>query len=180
MVALLALYNPFDPFFNFFQFISYMFIHSNDIFLHIIFNMFILWILGIHVNTIIGHRKFIIIYFSSGFAAGLLQNMLKILIIYHYTGIFDLFQISHVFISISNRNNRYLQYSMYSPIIGSSGAIASIVTYFIPLITINKIFIINFILYNVIVFFNIFPGFSHLSHFSGGIVGYYISLGNIL
>lgn len=178
MDTLLSLYNPFDPFFNFLQFISYMFIHSIHLFLHITFNMFILWIWGIHRQKIFEPLKFLIIYFSSGVTAGLLQNILNILIIYYYTGILDLYKISHGRL-LHQYNSFNLQYAMYTPIIGSSGAISSIVfttrKHFLLPIEVRKIFIINFILYNVLVFFKIFPGISHLSHISGAITGYYIS-----
>lgn len=175
--ALLALYNLFDPFFYFFQFISYMFIHSIHSFLHITFNMLVLWTLGLHINKVFGTLNFISIYFSSGVIAGLLQNMLKFLMIYHYTGIFNLYKISHGFIYVCKIQRIYLQYSMYSPIIGSSGAISSMIGPLIPrnFYFSSKIFIPNYILYKILVILNIFTGISHLFHLSGAIAGYYIS-----
>lgn len=180
LVFILALYNPFDPFFNFLQFISYMFIHSMNIFLHITFNMFILYIYGIHINSSIGYFKFIIIYFSSGIATGLLQNMLKILIIYHYTGYFSFYKISHGFIFLNTKNSRSLQDYMYLPIIGSSGAISSVVGFTFFTINYNKIIIINYILYYILFIIKYFMGISNMLHFSGAIIGYFIALCSIL
>lgn len=176
--TLLALYNPFDPFFNFLQFFSYIFIHSIHIFLHITFNMLILLIWGMQMKMINGPIKFIIIYFTSGVIVGLLQNMLKILIVYHYSGILDLYKISHRSLYLTKIQRMYLQYSMYSPLIGSSGVIASIIGSFttIKLLLERKIFIINFVICSIIVFFKLFPSISYLSHFSGAITGYYFSI----
>lgn len=175
--ALFALYNSFDPFFSFFQFISYMFIHSIHFFLHITINMFVLWTFGLHISRIFGTLKFISIYFTSGVIAGFLQNLLKFFIIYHYSGIFNLYKISHESIYVSKRQQLFLQHSMYSPIVGSSGAIFSIIGSFTPINIIfsREILIINYIIYNVLVFLNIFTGISHLLHLSGAIAGYYIS-----
>lgn len=171
----LALYNPFDPFFNFLQFISYMFIHSIHSFLHVTFNMFILYIWGMQLNLIFGPLKFIIIYFTSGITAGLFQNLLKILIIYYYTGILDLYKISHGFKYYRNIQRLNLQYSMYIPLIGASGAIYAIIGSFtiLKFLLWRKIFIINVILYYIFVLLNIFPSISHLSHFIGAIAGSY-------
>lgn len=149
-----------------------MFIHSIYLFLHIIFNMFILWILSININRVYGLLKFIIIYFFSGIIVGLLQNMFKIFIIYHYTGIHNLYQISHGFQYNDNIQRINLQYSMYSPIIGSSGAIASIIGS-LPTIKVINILRINYILYTILIFLKRFPGITQLLHLSGAIAGYF-------
>lgn len=51
-----------------------------------------------------------------------LTKMLKHFIIYHYTGILNLYRVSHGLQYINNKQ----RFSMYSPVIGASGAIASI------------------------------------------------------
>ena len=55
--------------FQFWQLITSMFIHVD--LLHIGFNLYILWMFGGHIESILGTRKFFIFYFLSGALAGL-------------------------------------------------------------------------------------------------------------
>ena len=59
--------NPIN--FKIWQLITYMFIHAN--LLHIAFNLYILWIFGPHIESILGTIKFIIYYFLTGIFSGL-------------------------------------------------------------------------------------------------------------
>ena len=61
---------------SFFPFISHMFIHGN--FLHILGNMWFLWIFGDNVEDILGHIRFAIFYISSGIIASLFHFILNI------------------------------------------------------------------------------------------------------
>ena len=51
---------------------TYMFLHSLSSPLHIIFNMFYLWMFGVEVERRMGSRSFAWMYFISGLGAGLL------------------------------------------------------------------------------------------------------------
>ncbi|MCP4137627.1 MAG: rhomboid family intramembrane serine protease [bacterium] len=53
------------------QVVTCMFVHSKDIFLHIIFNMYILYFLGSIVEEAWGSKKFLIYYFFTGIGSGL-------------------------------------------------------------------------------------------------------------
>ena len=55
--------------FKFWQLITSMFIHVD--LLHIGFNLYILWMFGGHIESILGTRKFCIFYFLSGMLAGM-------------------------------------------------------------------------------------------------------------
>ena len=55
--------------FKFWQLITYMFIHAN--LLHIAFNLYILWIFGPHIESLLGTKKFIIYYFLTGIFSGI-------------------------------------------------------------------------------------------------------------
>ena len=55
--------------FNFWQLITSMFIHKD--LLHIGFNLYIFWIFGRNVESILGTRKFFIFYFLSGFLSAM-------------------------------------------------------------------------------------------------------------
>jgi rhomboid family protein len=58
-------------FFEVWQLISYQFMHGG--FLHILFNMFILWMFGIEIENLWGSRKFLTFYLTAGVVGGLSQ-----------------------------------------------------------------------------------------------------------
>jgi membrane associated rhomboid family serine protease len=64
------------PYFSFYpwQLITYQFLHAN--FMHIFFNMLMLWMFGMEIENIMGSRKFLIFYLLSGIGGGLLQILL--------------------------------------------------------------------------------------------------------
>jgi len=55
------------------QFVSYMFLHGS--FMHILFNMYALWMFGSEVERMWGTRSFYQYYFITGIGAGLLQGL---------------------------------------------------------------------------------------------------------
>lgn len=57
--------------FGVWQLISYQFLHAN--FMHILFNMFVLWMFGMEIENQLGSRKFLIYYLLCGIGAGLLH-----------------------------------------------------------------------------------------------------------
>lgn len=52
------------------QFITYSFLHDTGNLLHILFNMFMLWMFGGEVERALGRRRFLILYFAAAFAGG--------------------------------------------------------------------------------------------------------------
>tara|TARA_B100000401_G_C52723402_1_gene679792 strand:- start:42 stop:827 length:786 start_codon:yes stop_codon:yes gene_type:complete len=57
--------------FDFWQIISHMFMHGNHI--HLLFNMFALWMFGTAVESIFGSRRFLFFYITSGLGAAIAQ-----------------------------------------------------------------------------------------------------------
>jgi len=51
--------------------VSYMFLHSQDMLFHILFNMLALWWFGVELEDIWGGRKFLLFYFVCGIGSGL-------------------------------------------------------------------------------------------------------------
>ncbi len=60
--------------FQVWQIITYQFMHGD--FTHILFNMFMLWMFGMEIESIMGSRKFLIYYLLSGIGAGLFQLLI--------------------------------------------------------------------------------------------------------
>lgn len=68
---LFALYFPENEAFKLWQVITHMFMHGG--YMHIIFNMFALWMFGSAVEQRLGVKKFLFLYFSAGLGAALFQ-----------------------------------------------------------------------------------------------------------
>lgn len=66
-----ALYFPKNDLFQPWQILTHMFMHGG--LMHILFNMFALWMFGTAVEQIFGSKKFLIFYLLAGFGAAALQ-----------------------------------------------------------------------------------------------------------
>jgi membrane associated rhomboid family serine protease len=66
-----ALYFPKNPLFQPWQILTHIFMHGD--FMHILFNMFALWMFGTAVEQIFGWKKFLVFYLLSGFGAAIIQ-----------------------------------------------------------------------------------------------------------
>ncbi|MBT8324446.1 MAG: rhomboid family intramembrane serine protease [Winogradskyella sp.] len=66
-----ALYFPKNDAFEPWQIVTHMFMHGD--FMHILFNMFALWMFGTAVEQMLDTKKFIIFYLLSGLGAALIQ-----------------------------------------------------------------------------------------------------------
>ena len=76
LVPLFALWPLGTPFVNVpdfwpWQLVSYGFLHGS--FMHILFNMFALWMFGVQIENVWGSKRFAIYYFSCVIGAGLVQ-----------------------------------------------------------------------------------------------------------
>ena len=74
---LFALYFPLNDNFFLWQIVTHMFMHDPTSFLHIFFNMFLLYMFGSHIENFIGKNKFIFLYFSAGLGAAGLQLLFQ-------------------------------------------------------------------------------------------------------
>ena len=74
ITAKIALF-PYDsPYFKPYQLVTHMFAHGG--FLHLFFNMFVLWMFGTMLERAWGPKRFFIFYFACGLAAGVAQLLL--------------------------------------------------------------------------------------------------------
>lgn len=74
LTDLLALYPYSSGLFKPYQLITHMFAHGG--FMHILLNMYALWMFGSILERVWGAKRFLIFYFSCGLAAGLTQMLL--------------------------------------------------------------------------------------------------------
>lgn len=58
------------------EFITYMFLHGG--WLHLIGNMWFLWVFGSHIEDAMGSGKFLVFYLLSGVASGIVQFVLNV------------------------------------------------------------------------------------------------------
>lgn len=112
MFKTFALFYPTSPFFHWWQILTHMFMHGN--FVHILFNMYSLFIFGSVIERMIGTRKFLWFYFLCGFGAAALHLGVQALQVQTYMS------------AIAEGNRAAMEaYSMLkiTPTVGASGAV---------------------------------------------------------
>lgn len=62
---------------QYYRLFSAMFLHSDQLILHILFNMYALYIIGVMVERFYGHSRFLIIYFLGGLGGSVLSVLLN-------------------------------------------------------------------------------------------------------
>lgn len=67
----LALHYPKNNLFGFWQIVTHMFMHGG--WSHLLFNMFALWMFGSPVESVLGSKRFLFVYFSAGLGAVAMQ-----------------------------------------------------------------------------------------------------------
>jgi len=75
MYEKLALFYLDNPNFEYWQFITSMFMHGGV--MHILFNMYALWVFGSPLESMWGRNKFLFFYFASGLGAGLVYTLVN-------------------------------------------------------------------------------------------------------
>lgn len=136
LTRILGLHYFSSPDFKPWQFFTYMFMHDSSGFAHIFFNMFALYSFGRFLEIVWGAKRFLIYYFVCGIGAGLIQEATAWFTIYQATAQLPADVIDHIYTQGYNIfNNGYLyndslmqsvQLSLYTPVIGASGAIFGI------------------------------------------------------
>ncbi|WP_185873920.1 rhomboid family intramembrane serine protease [Blattabacterium cuenoti] len=186
--SLFSLYHPLDDRFEIYQIFTHMFIHSKYLFLHIVFNMLALFMFGGKIETLLGIKKFLIIYFLSGIFSALLQLIFNTSILYYFLHTLDLSQLKKIFNNLNQEERYYLYNSIYSPMMGASGAVSGIVGAFARCFPNNKIFILPFpfpiaVRKALFIFIlgsfisaicNLAPEVAHFAHIGGILSGYLI------
>ncbi|WP_185849880.1 rhomboid family intramembrane serine protease [Blattabacterium cuenoti] len=185
---ILSLYHPLDNRFEFYQIFTHMFVHSKRLFLHIVFNMLALFMFGGQMETLLGIKKFLITYFLSGILAALLQLLFNTSILYYFVHSLDFSQAKRTFDYLNQEQRINLYSSMYSPMMGASGAVSGILGAFARYFPEHKIFILPFpfpiaVRKALMIFifgsfvsaiFNLAPGVAHFAHIGGILSGYFI------
>jgi membrane associated rhomboid family serine protease len=72
-VSILSLHYYKSEEFELWQPVTYMFLHAPDMFLHILFNMLMLWMFGATLENLWGAKRFLIFYILCGIGAGVIQ-----------------------------------------------------------------------------------------------------------
>jgi len=75
LVKVLGLHYPGSHDFGVWQFVSYMFMHSPISIMHILYNMFALWMFGNTLENAWGSKRLLNYYLVTGIGAGLIQTL---------------------------------------------------------------------------------------------------------
>ncbi|HLU81562.1 MAG TPA: rhomboid family intramembrane serine protease [Flavobacteriaceae bacterium] len=146
---LFALWFPENENFRFWQIITHMFMHGG--FIHIFFNMFLLYIFGSLLENYLGQARFLFLYFSAGLGAAGLQILFtyfsfnsayqafleagaspeQIQQVLHGVRFISSTQIEyHLIPTVGEENTLKLIGTYWSPMVGASGAIFGILAAF--------------------------------------------------
>ena len=115
---LFALHHYRSEDFRLYQVITHMFMHAS--FLHILFNMFALWMFGTAVERIWGPKRFLIFYFLCGIGAAVVQ-----MASYAYN-----FRVIDSMVLNMDQLNQYNEMLRRNATVGASGAIMGVVAAF--------------------------------------------------
>jgi membrane associated rhomboid family serine protease len=119
-VDLFSLHYHQSPDFKIWQVFTYMFLHAPNMFAHILFNMFGLWMFGSTLENLWGPKRFLTFYLICGVGAGIIQMLVSYVEFSVYT---DQFQNA----KLSLEEYRQKAGAIYNTtILGASGAIMGI------------------------------------------------------
>jgi membrane associated rhomboid family serine protease len=97
-----------------YQLLTHMFLHSPGNFLHLLFNMFVLWSFGRHLENEWGSKKLLFFYLSCGIGAGLADLAIRS------------FQCHELWASIQHGGSDLDLARAIAPALGASGAIMGV------------------------------------------------------
>lgn len=200
---LLALYFPESPNFAPWQLVTHMFMHADM--MHLLFNMFALWMFGTQLENIWGGKRFLLFYFACGIGAALVYIAINY---YHYNQAYELmiasglqpFEVQSmiergVYLPsvLTEGQAEQLIGTFRTPMVGASGAIYGILVafafnfpnhklmlIFIPYPIPAKYFVpalISIDLFSGVTGFSIFGGgVAHFAHVGGAVIGFLMML----
>ncbi|WP_207424248.1 rhomboid family intramembrane serine protease [Desertivirga brevis] len=128
LVDLLGVHYFDSPKFRVWQPITYMFMHSPQNYLHILFNMFALYSLGSAIEYVLGSKRFLNFYLLTGLGALVLQMAIQAFEVYSLTGGITLNP--ETYQSPNQEALQKLGEIYYIPMLGASGAIFGILIAF--------------------------------------------------
>ncbi|WP_035334341.1 rhomboid family intramembrane serine protease [Dokdonia sp. PRO95] len=199
-MQLFALWFVENPSWQVWQPLTHMFMHDMGSPMHILFNMYALWMFGSPIENALGQKRFIFFYFSAGLGAALIHTLVNY---YHFNSASDAImalgfntedikailstgQFSEI---IPRETAQELYESFAVPAVGASGAImgllvafgmlfpnASLGLLFIPVPIKAKYFIpiiVGIDLFSGVTGFSIFgANIAHWAHFGGALFGF--------
>ena len=167
--------------FHLYQLVTYLFLHAN--FMHILSNMFGLWMFGCVIENVWGPKKFLFYYISCGIGAGLLQEIAQLGSFYMTITAQDP---SVAFGEIFAIGQQLSQQLNAWTTIGASGAVYAVILAFGMTFPNERLFIIPFpfpikakwfvLFYVAIEFFSALgssgDGVAHTAHLGGMLFGF--------
>lgn len=174
-----------SPHFKPYQIATHMFAHSPDMFAHILFNMFALWMFGRILENVWGGKRFLFFYLICGVGAAIAHLAVEY---FQYQQIIDL---AHLYESQGQHDmaNQLLDIPVYA--VGASGAIMGVLVAFAFLFPNTELFIMLIPIpikakWAVLGFvaIDLFSGISrisgdnvaHFAHLGGAVTGFLIVL----
>ena len=167
--------------FHIYQLVTYLFLHAN--FMHILSNMFGLWMFGCVIENVWGPKKFLFYYISCGIGAGLLQELAQLgsfyMMISEQDPSVSFGEIFAIGQQLSHQLNAWTT-------IGASGAVYAVILAFGMTFPNERLFIIPFpfpikakwfvLFYVAIEFFSALgssgDGVAHTAHLGGMLFGF--------
>ena len=167
--------------FHVYQLVTYLFLHAS--FMHILSNMFGLWMFGCVIENVWGQKKFLFYYITCGIGAGLLQELAQFGSFY-YTVVEQVPGASLA--TVFEYGTHYAQALNAWTTIGASGAVYAVILAFGMTFPNERLFIIPFpfpikakwfvLGYVAIEFFSALgssgDGVAHTAHLGGMLFGY--------
>ncbi|PLX03763.1 MAG: DUF1751 domain-containing protein [Marinilabiliales bacterium] len=140
LVKILGLHYPTSQDFGTWQIVSYMFMHSPTSIMHILFNMFALWMFGNTLENIWGSKRFLNYYLVTGIGAAVVQIIVAYVRISYIEASMSAEQIATVMqegaavlgkgMNYQNEAMQQLNLIINTPTIGASGAVFGILLAF--------------------------------------------------
>lgn len=156
--------------------------------LHILFNMFALWMFGSVMERTWGSKRFLIYYLVCGIGAGLLQEISQTLEVYY--GVTHALESISQFLEISNMPaDSYLQQQLnMMTTVGASGSVCGILLAFcmtypeermfiipIPFPIKAKWLVVGYVVYEIVnALSNSSDGIAHVAHLGGMLFGFFL------
>ena len=120
--------------FHVYQFVTYQFLHAN--FMHILSNMFGLWMFGCVIENVWGSKKFLFYYIFCGIGAGICQELMQYAT-YYYENL-----AAYQYVSMEGMRMTIETYLNRWSTIGASGAVYAVILAFGMTFPNERIFII--------------------------------------
>jgi membrane associated rhomboid family serine protease len=136
--GILGLYFPKSEFFRSWQVATHMFMHGG--FVHLLFNMFALWMFGRVLEQVWGPKRFLIYYLATGLGAAFFFELVQFIQYNKVMGILTPEQLQYVYDSGSNAVSQGQNFTdpdmarlnsiLNVPVVGASGAVYGVLLAF--------------------------------------------------